>query len=346
MSDLEALRAEGLGQHVETARITEAVQQVVDLNEALDLDRERYLHIPFAPVDRLVGGLMPGSLWFVLAFSGDGKSTFFMSALERLLDMGKRVAYLGLETMPWKLRVHLACRQLDLDPGDVITGKILEHPDGYHLRQEVKRVAESFVTIDWIRRLRFFPYSYIGVDQLEEASPAAVDMEADVVIIDHVDHIEGGDGRDPFAESVKAIKKLHDLRQSLGLTYLVASQLNNEAVKRDVLARYRPAEPHMVYMGGHKRQVADGMLSIYRPLQLPPNDKEGIKLWRERLADARTGGRKVRDLLIPNTMGVAVMKHREYNREGLRCYLHVDKGKVRELEHNEAAARGLLEETY
>lgn len=344
--ELEVARAEGLEQGIESGRIVEAHRQVKDLESALALGRERYLHLPFRPVDQLVGGLMPGSLWFLTAFSGDGKSTFLMSLLERYLNQGKVVAYLGLETLPWKLRVHLACRQLDLDPGDVITGAILEHPEGEKLRARVKEVANEMLTTDSIKRIRFFPYSYIGVRELEEASLAATDMEADVVIIDHIDHVQGGDGSHPFEESLKAIKKLHDLRQSLEMTYLVASQLNNEAVKRDITARYRPAEPHMVYMGGHKRQVADGMLSIYRPLVLPPNDPEGLKAWRQKMSDVRAGGRSVKDVIMAGTMGVSVMKHREYNREGLRAYLGVERGKVYEFEYHEAAARGLLQETY
>lgn len=340
------LRAEALDQGVESGRVVEAVRQVQDLEEALELPADRFLHIPFAPVDKLVSGLPPGSLWFLTAFSGDGKSSFLMSVVERYLNQGKRIAYLGLETLPWKLRVHLACRELNVDPGDIITGAILAHPDGEKIRQEVKAVANALLTVDWIKRIRLFPYSYIGVEQLEEASIAATDMEADVVVVDHIDHVQGGDGSQPFQESVKVIQKLHDLKQSLEVTYVVASQLNNETVKRDPLSRYRPAEPHMVYMGAHKRMVADGMLSIYRPLQIPPRDQEGIKAYRSLVQDVRQGFRKSKDLVIPNTMGVAVTKHREYNREGTRCYLHIERGKVRELEHNEAAARGLLQEEY
>jgi hypothetical protein len=49
----------------------------------------------------------------------------------------------------------------------------------------------------------------------------AVDTEADVVVIDHIDHVQGGGGSQPFQEGVKVIQKLHDLKQSLELPYLV-----------------------------------------------------------------------------------------------------------------------------
>jgi hypothetical protein len=71
-----------------------------------------------------------------------------------------------------------------------------------------------------------------------------------------------------------------------------------------------------------------------------------MKLWRAQLSDARAGARKKSELILPHTMGVGIMKHREYNREGHTCYLHVNYGKVRELEHSEAAARGLIGERY
>jgi KaiC/GvpD/RAD55 family RecA-like ATPase len=332
---------------LETAkRFGEAVGQVEEVHQALDLPADRYLHFPFAPVDALVGGMRPGSLWFPVAFSGDGKSSFLMSALERWLNQGMRVAYQGLETKPWKLRVHLACRQLGVDPGDIITGAILSHPEGARIREEVKHLAGELLTDDWTKRIKFFPQTFIGPNELETLAEQVVDMEADVWVIDHIDHVQGGDGSNPYAESRKVLERLFDLKQSLDLTIVAASQLNNEAVRGDPLARYRPAEPNMIYMGAHKRMVADGMLSIYRPLQPPPQDPEDLKAWRDRLKDVRQGVRKAREMLLQNTMGVAITKHREYNREGLTCFLQVERGKVRELEHHEAAARGLLTEKY
>jgi hypothetical protein len=327
-------------------RLDEAEGQIDDLKQAVDLPPERYLHLPFLPLDAMVGGIRPGSLWFACAFSGDGKSSFFMSALERWLDMGKRVAYMGLETMPWKLRVHLACRQLGVDPGDVITGKILEHPEGGKVRDDVKRIAKQLLTDDWTARVRFFPHNFIGHKELLLVAEDVVRMEADVWVIDHVDHVQGGDGSNPFAESRRALDTLWELKQKMDLQIVAASQLNNEVVKSDPMARYRPAEPNHVWMGAHKRMVSDGMLSIYRPLKPAPKDPEGMKLWRAQLTETRAGARQKGEMILPNTMGVAVMKHREYNREGERAYLHVEYGKVRELEHSEAAARGLIGERY
>lgn len=328
-------------------RLVEAEGQVRDLREALDVPKDRYLHLPYKPVDDLVGGIRPGSLVIPVAFSGDGKSSFIMSSLERWLNQGLRVAYMGLETKPWKLRVHLACRQLDVDPGDVITGKILEQPDGERVRQQVKEAANELITLDWASRIKFFPQTFIGHKELDEVAIQVTDMEADVWVIDHVDQVEGGDGSNAFAESRRALNKLFELKQQLDLTIVALSQLNNDAVRSDPMARYRPAQPNMVYMGGHKRMISDVMLSIYRPLKLMPKDIEGAKGFRDRLKDARQQLINPTEMLMQNTMAISIMKHREYgNREGQRCYLHIARGKVRELELNEAAARGLLAEKY
>lgn len=336
-------------QEVVDARMREARGQLTELSDALDVPKDRYLHLPYAPVDKIVGGLRPGSLWIPCAFSGDGKSSFIFSCIERWLHQGMRIALMPLETKPWKVRVHLACRQLGVDPGDVITGKILEHPEGAAIRQQVKDRANEFLTPDWTGRLKIFPHTFIGHKQLEEVAKEVVDMEADVWIIDHIDQIQGGDGNNAFGESKRVLETLFELKQSLDLTIVALSQLNNDAVRGDPLGRYRAATPNMVYMGGTKRMVSDGMLSIYRPMKVLPKGSlpDDFKAWRERLKDARSGAIPAKDLLIPNTMAVTCMKHREYGaREGDTCYLGIGHGKVRELEFNEAAARGLLNEAY
>jgi hypothetical protein len=105
---------------------------------------------------------------------------------------------------------------------------------------------------------------------------------------------------------------------------LVATQLNNEVVRGNVMAQYHPPQPHHVYLGGQKRQIAAGMLGLYRPL------KTGVT--KDELTDVKEGRADVTSILEPNTMGVSIMKHRKYGRfEGSKLTLGVEKGRVCEI---------------
>jgi hypothetical protein len=50
--------------------------------------------------------------------------------------------------------------------------------------------------------VRISPQRSINVEGLEEGLKEAQDFGADVVIVDHIDHIAGGDGTNLYAESV------------------------------------------------------------------------------------------------------------------------------------------------
>ena len=78
----------------------EASDQIVDALIDLDRDPSCYLHWPWPTLDRLVGGMAPDEVYFVCAFSSGGKTTFLASAVNRWLDLGRRVYVLPLETQP------------------------------------------------------------------------------------------------------------------------------------------------------------------------------------------------------------------------------------------------------
>jgi hypothetical protein len=165
---------------------------------------------------------------------------------------------------------------------------------------------------------------FIDAPRLALALEEASDLHADVVIIDHIDHVTSFDGGSQWEQSVKACHTVLQSAQKYGLRMLVATQLNNEVVRGNVMAQYHPPQPHHVYLGGQKRQIAAGMLGLYRPL------KTGIT--KDELADVKEGRAEVTSILEPNTMGVVVMKHRKYGRfEGSKVALGVEKGRVFEI---------------
>jgi hypothetical protein len=296
-------------------------EQTLEARDRLLLPPESYLHLPWAAVDALVGGIAPGDVWFVAGFSGNGKTTWLMNCVNELLEQGRTVYYLGLETRPSVLRTHLVCLRLGIYPGDVLSGKAKGYPDWPTVRPTLIEALE--VQRRMGERDRFITSGVRHVDAaaLRAASQDAALDKADVVVIDHVDHLRHGDGRNQHEESVRVVNLLLELAQDKHLRLLVATQCNNEAARGDRLGQYAPPQVHHVYMGSSKRMVATGMLGLYRPLE--PNVDKAT------LADVRAGRREPTDVLAPNTMGVVVMKHRYYGgREGSRTTLRLEHGRL------------------
>src|SRR4051812_18860959 len=90
--------------------LDEALAQGEESEKNLSRAPSDYLHFPWPTLDQAVGGIAPGQIWFVGAFSGHGKTTFAMSALDEWFNQGKRIFYMGLESRPSVLRTQWACQ--------------------------------------------------------------------------------------------------------------------------------------------------------------------------------------------------------------------------------------------
>jgi KaiC/GvpD/RAD55 family RecA-like ATPase len=327
------LEDESRGQRDEATDPTSiACDQVTDAMIAIDRPVSSYLRMPWPTLDALVDGIAPGDVWYVAAFSGQGKTTFLTSALDQWFELGQRVYMLGLESRPFVLRTHWACKRLDLDAGDLLTGAVHGWSNGAAVRERVKAEIKSQATDKAkVDRVFFAPAKFLDLRALERAAGEAADFGADVVIVDHVDHIRAGDGKNGFSESQAVQHSILELAQRYNQRYLVATQLNNDAVRGDRLGMYQPPQAGSVFMGGVKRQVASGMLGLYRPLRgMQPG--ESPKEYHAALTRVRQGEAEPQTVVTPNQMAVVVMKHRvRGSHEGRRCALGVERGRVVEL---------------
>ena len=299
--------------------------QVIDAQRDLDRQEEagHLLRFPWEALHDVSGNIVRGDVVYVCAFSGHGKTSWMMSFLELAYQRELSVYYLGLETRPKVLRTEWACRRLGIHPGDALSGKLVESLAGLEQRKALKQELTWQLGHE-ASRVRFNPTPFVTVRELEVAARQAQDAGSQVMIVDHIDHIStdgGGGGR--YEDSVAVNHALLRIAQDSDMVFLVASQLNNDAVRGNPLLLYHPPRPEMVYMGGHKRQVASLMLGLYRPL--------APDLTEEELRDARHGRLEPRRFTKANTMGVVVMKNRRYGeKEGARCELHIERGFVRD----------------
>jgi replicative DNA helicase len=297
-----------------------AFEQTHDASRLLDMPADAHMHLPFAALDSLVGGIAPGDVWFTAAFSGNGKTSLLMSLVRSLLASGRTVYYMGLESRPNILRTHLACLRLGYDVGEVLSGAAKRWSGWEGIRAELKADLTQQRELATGSRLLVDSQAAISADGIEPALRAASLNNSDLVIIDHIDHLQLGEGS-AYEQSRRVTHTLLHLAHHYQLRLLIATQLNNEAAKGDRLAIYQPPQPHHVFMGAHKRMIATGMLGLYRPTR--------IGLTKEEIHAVRMGDAEPSTVLEPGTMGVVCMKHRyKGSHEGKRSSLRVERGAV------------------
>jgi KaiC/GvpD/RAD55 family RecA-like ATPase len=295
--------------------------QVGGAQHDVSLDAELYGHFPWPSLDAVVSGLPPGAIWFVAGFSGNGKTTFLTSLCYEWVMQGVGVYYLGLESPGEDIRLRFACHEVGAHFGEIKTGQMAARGDTdteKQVRAALQRQVENrnrfplFVAGDAFLSTRTL------IDACEEAQ---MQCHASVVVIDHIDHIRAPESRGAWDESVQVCHAILEIAKRTGLRFLIATQTNLKAFGRDPLAIYRAPQGDDVKMGNHKREIAHGMLGLYRPIR-DDVTKDEIKAVREDRAEART-------ILEPHTMGVVCMKHRYLGaHEGRRIKLHVERGRV------------------
>lgn len=301
-----------------------ALEQTDEAEDALYLEADAWLHMPWQSVDDLVGGIGAGNVWFVGGFSGNGKTTFLMNLTDQLLGQDRVVYYLGTETKANELRTRLACQRVGVYSGDVLSGKSREWLNWPDIRARLRADITAQRTLGERQRFLVCPVQRVGAADLHASFADANIHAADLIIIDHIDHMEHGGGRTGFEDSRMLAHLVLDLAQQTQIPVLAATQFNNEGARGDRLGQYQPPQPHHVYMGGHKRQIAWGMLGLYRPL------KEGIT--KDEMKSARAGALEPSEFLEPDCMAMVVMKHRHYgSREGSRARLAFNHGMLSDI---------------
>lgn len=298
----------------------------------LDLDRhpDRYLRWPFPDLDALTGPLgCGGDIWIVAAYSGGGKTTFVTSAITRWREQGKRIYAMPLETRSKRFRTYLACMDTGIHPGDALSGQLRTMPGGEEQRERLKAALLEQTRRPYVEQVMVSEQRAINVAGLEHGLKQAKAFGADVVIVDHIDHIAGGDGSNPAAESKAVNHAALRMAQDNDMLLVFTSQLNLTISRNpDHLAKYAPPRPDHMWMPGVKLQVATGIIGLYRQVRAP-NPGETDEEYAALLKKARAGQVAAPDILDPHTMGINAMKLRHYGgREGARIALAYAHGKV------------------
>lgn len=275
-----------------------------------DLSSDDLIRWPWRAVNELAGPLVPGRLTYVAAFPGGGKTTFLTQCLDSWIKQGKRVLYLPLEANPGEVYVRLACMELGLSADDVLSKRMRLRADAGDpiAAHYIDALTAAFLAmkadVSLLKALRIEPIDALNLTTFDRALRVAGASECDLVVVDHVDHIESEDGGPSSGIATSDAMQTLALKaaKSLSIPMVLATQLNSGRTGGDRLAAYRPPISDWLYNKGKKEQVGASILGLSRMLD-PQADTDAVK-------DVREGRRDVSTILIPDSMAVTGMKLR------------------------------------
>lgn len=303
-----------------------ATEELADSETELDRPLGDYLSWPWRCMDQIIEGVAPGRTTYMGLMSGFGKTTILTSFCEAALAKGQRLYCMPLESTPAEWRKHLVCRRLDLDPGDILTGAYRRWPDWQHIRKRLRQEHARLMDHgdEWANMILSHAKDF-SPETVQVALEEAAEVDADWVLIDHVDHIDLHARRSEYQTSVAGNKLMVDLTKELGLRTIASTQLKEREMKQNPLFFHRPPTVDLIRYGDHKHHLADVVLTGCWPLRYRPEvTKEDLLAYRDRKLS-------IHDVAEPNVICLEVLKHRQRGKNrGRRCFLRVPKGRVQE----------------
>jgi replicative DNA helicase len=169
-----------------------------------------------------------------------------------------------------------------------------------------------------IDRLLFFPDRYLSLDALEQAAEEAKDLGSDILIVDHLNHMEGSS--DP-RELKRIVQRAKALAEQYKLLVLAAAQINRASYQGGHrLTRYMPAQLQHIMGGSAIEQNAVVVLNLWRPVIVPIDKRE-----KALIEMAKKGEIEPSLVLQPMKMGVVDLKNRiDGSLESKRCVLQLE----------------------
>lgn len=278
-----------------------AEAQIIDAVQRIHEDTGSYPQFPWTRLAELSGPMCPEDLVIIAARTGGGKSLFLQNLFDALIVAGRFGTYVGLEQSAEILRVKWACLRHDIPPRLILATREGER-DTPEWRAAMAIVQEDFKwqkSPDIKVRAHFASTRTINAAGLKKWTEWAVDNGAEFVIVDHIDRVQHGDGRNPFHEVSETIRLAKELAVKHRITMILASQVGRPG---DPLEQFMPPALHNMRGAGTKEEEADTVLGIYRPLRMNVTDQE--------LKQVRQGLRDKDSVIEPNVMGVMMLKHR------------------------------------
>lgn len=307
--------------------IDDVCDATADAEVGLELGEEDFLHFPWPTLDAAIGGIGPNRVTLIAAPPEGGKTAFTLSLLDGWAEQGVKLVCAFLETPPDVLLQQWACFRLGINYEHIGTGAYLRWSNARDVRlalvDEIRAMAVKFRGQIWLHSAPM-----LSVAVLDGLFADAIGFDADALLVDHVDHTDDGATGRGLAESnaiLTGVSRNVRTAKSYGskLRFVGTSQMNNDAVRRGgVFGRAMPPVASDVLMGPKKEQIVDLMLGLHRIRRPVTEDDKQLE------KDIKEGRRALADALLPNTVGVRIMKRRVGGGSGVTIPLGFERGRV------------------
>lgn len=299
-----------------------------------DTDTTTLLKWPWATVHQMAGFLLPGSVTYVAAFPGNGKTSFLARALHAWSEQGFRLYVMPTEARPKHLMTRLAAASAGVDADEAISLRLKEREEAGdpYAKADRARLMAEFDRIEATMGeegppVFIEPTSRLTHAVFRDACKAAASMGCDMIIVDHIDHIspDQGSNASSYSTSEAVQHDALDFAQRFNVPVLLMSQLNIRATSGDRLALWRLPSTDWLWMKGVKEQIAATILGLHRVID--PNAEE------KQMQKVRAGMAEPHTVEVAHRMAIGGMKLRHNGgQRGRDVHLKYERGNLTELE--------------
>jgi replicative DNA helicase len=217
-------------------------------------------------LDDLLGGLKPGSLYYIAARPSMGKSGLMLNMAQHLLLAGYAVGIFSLEMPARDLFMRMVCRRARIDIQRLQNGK-LYGPDLERYKSALQEMSQTLCFID--------ETADVSISELKARARRMVAQRVSAIFVDYLQLMGGADdsGANRQQEITVISRGLKNIARELNVPVIALSQLSRAVEqrpnKRPMLSDLRDS--------GSLEQDCDVGLFIYRDEYYNPHTiKAGI----------------------------------------------------------------------
>jgi replicative DNA helicase len=313
--------------HAEPELVTQKRGQLDRAVERMKVPTDGLPTLRFPDLEKITGPMLPGQLWVVLARPENGKTTFCMNVGLKWVMTPPRIgfAYFGTEEGAESQQLRFASLLSGNPAAEVLAGE-WHKIGGEDAEREIQSALLDINLGEYAELVFFCEETRPRLGDVKRAAEDAVKLGLPVLVLDHFHRMAVPESHNQVATLAETVRQVKQLAVETGLVILMAAQAKRAA--EGSLARFLPPLAESGMGTSALEQEADVMLGLFRPIGMWDEEKRDYRpLTRGELSAFERGELEQGNVLIPNTMGVKVLKHRRNaDYSGRIVKLHCERG--------------------
>jgi len=209
----------------------------------------------FPALDRITSGWQPSDLIILAARPGMGKTSFVLSMAKNVaIDFKKNIAIFSLEMSSLQVSQRLISMEAEISSNKFRNGQFEEY-EWPQLHSAIERISEAPIFIDDKSDITIF-------ELCDKCRHLKMQHNIQLIIIDYLQLISGGNGRNREQEVSDISRTLKGLAKELNVPIIALSQLSRAVEVRGGTKRPQLSD---LRESGSLEQDASLVCFIYRP---------------------------------------------------------------------------------